>query len=129
MDSANGVLMARLNKNVPKRCALCDDSPLYRAMASFFPEIETAQKAGYSWTQINDAIYTELQKQGWTEKFKYSTVQQFYAFWKKERSTGGKTDFHIRLDRKVQRGDREEIVTAFLKILDEQIAVSERRDE
>ena len=39
------------------------------------------------------------------------------------------TDFHIRLDRKVQRGDREEIVTAFLKILDEQIAVAERRNE
>jgi hypothetical protein len=77
----------RLLKQKPKRRVSERFDHQYKMFVGYMPEIEEAQKLGYSWHQICGAVQNEMTEKGeWDESWGFWDVQKFYYAAKRKRA-------------------------------------------
>lgn len=70
-------IMEALLKQKPKRRTSERADRQYKAFIAYMSEIEEAQRHGYSWLQIGEAIRAEMEKKGeWDESWCEFDVQK-----------------------------------------------------
>jgi len=83
-------IMSRLLKEKPRRGGSKRVDEQYRMTKEMLPQIEAAQSAGYSWTQICKAAMEEAIAAGrWNEGWNRWDIEKNYRRIKKEVSVNG----------------------------------------